>query len=426
MNLLNNAFKFTPGGGVVTLRTYYDITEFKSDFKYHYQEGGSLSGASFGIVVSDSGIGISPESIENVFTRFYKIDTSDSQTHIGSGIGLALVKSIVLLHKGIIGIYSERNKGADFMVALNRSADVYDKADFVSDEYNGEKAVIINTREILTDRIEPDVKIQDITMDAVVPRFRQSKRILLVEDNESVRSVIREALSEFYDITEASNGVEASELLLKIEIDLILSDVMMPLKDGITLCREVKSNIDTSHIPFVMLTARGGMENRLEGTESGADAYFEKPINMQLLIRSIQNIFVRQQHLKEHYAKFYFADSPELASNKQDNEFMKQLTAVIDSCMDQSDVDVNYIAAQLSMSRSKLYSKIKTMTDKSIVEFIRSYRLHKAARLLIDENLSVSDVMAQVGIESNSYFTRAFKAEFGMTPTNFIQNNRKK
>lgn len=426
LNLLNNAFKFTPGGGVITLRTYYDITEFKSDFKYHYQEGGSLSGASFGIVVSDSGIGISPESIENVFTRFYKIDTSDSQTHIGSGIGLALVKSIVLLHKGIIGIYSERNKGADFMVALNRSADVYDKADFVSNEYNSEKAVIINTREILTDRIEPDVKIQDITMDAVVPRFRQSKRILLVEDNESVRSVIREALSEFYDITEASNGVEASELLLKIEIDLILSDVMMPLKDGITLCREVKSNIDTSHIPFVMLTARGGMENRLEGTESGADAYFEKPINMQLLIRSIQNIFVRQQHLKEHYAKFYFADSPELASNKQDNEFMKQLTAVIDSCMDQSDVDVNYIAAQLSMSRSKLYSKIKTMTDKSIVEFIRSYRLHKAARLLIDENLSVSDVMAQVGIESNSYFTRAFKAEFGMTPTNFIQNNRKK
>ena len=312
------------------------------------------------------------------------------------------------------------------MVALNRSADVYDKADFASEGYDTERAVVMNTREMLADTIEPEEQAQRITIDTVVPQFRQSKRILLVEDNESVRSVIREVLSEFYDITEAGNGLEASELLSKMEIDLILSDVMMPLKDGITLCREVKSNVDTSHIPFVMLTARGGMENRLEGTESGADAYFEKPINMQLLLQSIQNIFVRQQHLKEHYARFFFADSPELVSNKQDNEFMKQLTAVIDSCMEQSDVDVNYIASQLSMSRSKLYSKIKTMTDKSIVEFIRSYRLHKAARLLIDENLSVSDVMAQVGIESNSYFTRAFKAEFGMTPTTFIQNNRKK
>lgn len=426
LNLLNNAFKFTPKGGVISIQTYYDVTVFKSDFKYHYQEGENLSDNLFGIVVSDSGIGISPESIGNVFTRFYKIDTSDSQTHIGSGIGLALVKSIVMLHKGSISIYSERNKGADFMVALNRSADVYDKVDFASEGYDAERAVVMNTRGMLADTTESEKQAQGITIDTVVPRFRQSKRILLVEDNESVRSVIREVLSEFYDITEAANGVEASEFLSKMEIDLILSDVMMPLKDGITLCREVKSNVDTSHIPFVMLTARGGMENRLEGTESGADAYFEKPINMQLLLQSIQNIFVRQQHLKEHYARFFFADSPELVSNKQDNEFMKQLTAVIDSCMEQSDMDVNYIASQLSMSRSKLYSKIKTMTDKSIVEFIRSYRLHKAARLLIDGNLSVSDVMAQVGIESNSYFTRAFKAEFGMTPTTFIQNNRKK
>lgn len=426
LNLLNNAFKFTQKGGVITIRTYYDITVFQTGFKYHYQEGGDIHDRLFGIVVSDSGIGISPESIANVFTRFYKVDTSDSQTHIGSGIGLALVKSIVLLHKGVMGVYSERNSGSDFLVALNRSADVYDRSDILSDRQEGEKSRMVRDQNNVVGAEVQEKRPKDLIVNTVVPKLRQSKRILLVEDNESVRSIVNEALSKYYDVIEATNGVEASGLLEKMEIDLILSDVMMPLKDGITLCREIKSNMDTSHIPFVMLTARSGMENRLEGAESGADAYFEKPINMQLLVQSIQNIFIRQQHLREHYAKFYFADSQEITSNKQDNEFMKRLTAVIDSCMDQSDLDVNYIAAQMFMSRSKLYSKIKTMTDKSIVEFVRSYRLHKAARLLIDENLSASDVMAQVGIESNSYFTRAFKAEFGMTPTAFIQNNRKK
>jgi len=144
------------------------------------------------------------------------------------------------------------------------------------------------------------------------------------------------------------------------------------------------------------------------------------------LIRSIQNIFNRQQQLKEYYAKNFYVESSELSTNKHDNEFMKQLTEVIDSLIDQSDIDVHTIASKLSMSRSKLYTKIKVMTDKSIVEFIRSYRLRKAARLLIEENLSISDVMVMVGIESNSYFTRAFKAEFGMTPTAFIQQNKKK
>lgn len=422
LNLLNNAFKFTRKEGVISIRTYFDITHFHTDYAHSHHEGGEIQSGMFGIVVSDTGIGITPESIANVFTRFYKVDTSDSQTHIGSGIGLALVKGIALLHKGAISISSERNKGADFLIALHRSEEVYSETDFITAD-QAESPLQKGEYSIYPEETanEPD----DTLIDEIVPRFRVDKRILLVEDNENVRSVIHENLSPHYDVVEASNGVEAIELLDQMEVDLILSDVMMPLKDGTTLCREVKSNINTSHIPFIMLTAKSGLENRLEGVESGADAYFEKPVNIQLLIRSIQNIFRRQQQLKEHYAKNYFADSSELSTNKQDNEFMKKLTEAIDAVLDQSDIDVHYIASQLSMSRSKLYSKVKTMTGKSIVEFIRSYRLRKAARLLIEENFSIMDAMTRIGIESNSYFTRAFKAEFGMTPSAFIQSNKK-
>ncbi len=227
-----------------------------------------------------------------------------------------------------------------------------------------------------------------------------------------------------FEIVEAGNGAEASGIVEEMEIDLIISDIMMPVKNGITLCREIKENMNYSHIPFIMLTARGGLENQMEGLDSGADAYFEKPVDFGLLKLTVQNIFRQQQNLKEHYARNYFVDSRELAANQQDNKFISRLIEIIESRIDQPDMDVSYIASELSMSRSKLYAKVKSLTDKSIVEFIRSYRLRKAATLLIEENLSIRETMERIGIESQSYFTRVFKNEFGMIPTAFIQKNK--
>ena len=419
MNLLNNAFKYTGNGGHIIIETRLDEKPFHSDFQNNYriQRNPNLN-RTFSILVKDTGVGISAESIAQVFERFYKVDSNDTEAHIGSGIGLALVKSLVLLHKGAVSIYSERNEGTEMLVQFPLDKDLYDMTELSESE--------VPMRHMISYVVEPDVWFNEYDGKQESLLLRVQKRILLVEDNTDLRGLIAEYLRSSFDVVEAGDGGEAADLMEKIEIDLIISDIMMPVKNGITLCREVKENINFSHIPFVMLTAKSGLENQLEGLDSGADAYFEKPLDFGLLKLTVQNIFKQQQKLKEHYARNYFVDSRELAANQQDNKFITRLIEIIESRIDQPDMDVNYIASELSMSRSKLYAKVKSLTDKSIVEFIRSYRLRKAAALLIEENLSIRDTMERIGIESQSYFTRIFKNEFGMIPTAFIQKNKKR
>lgn len=419
MNLLNNAFKYTGNGGHIVVETRLDKEPFRSGFKnsYKIQSNPELV-RTFSILVKDTGVGISAESIAQVFERFYKVDSDDTEAHIGSGIGLALVKSLVLFHKGAISIYSERNKGTEMLVQFPLDKEMYDAAELLENEASAKNMT-------LSYFIEPELRFDNQESDKQESfLLRDRKRILLVEDNEDLRGLMAGHLRASFEIVEAGNGAEASGIVEEMEIDLIISDIMMPVKNGITLCREIKENMNYSHIPFIMLTARGGLENQMEGLDSGADAYFEKPVDFGLLKLTVQNIFRQQQNLKEHYARNYFVDSRELAANQQDNKFISRLIEIIESRIDQPDMDVSYIASELSMSRSKLYAKVKSLTDKSIVEFIRSYRLRKAATLLIEENLSIRETMERIGIESQSYFTRIFKNEFGMIPTAFIQKNK--
>ena len=419
MNLLNNAFKYTGNGGHIVVETRLDKEPFRSGFKnsYKIQSNPELV-RTFSILVKDTGVGISAESIAQVFERFYKVDSDDTEAHIGSGIGLALVKSLVLFHKGAISIYSERNKGTEMLVQFPLDKEMYDAAELLENEASAKNMT-------MSYFIEPELRFDNQESDKQESfLLRDRKRILLVEDNEDLRGLMAGHLRASFEIVEAGNGAEASGIVEEMEIDLIISDIVMPVKNGITLCREIKENMNYSHIPFIMLTARGGLENQMEGLDSGADAYFEKPVDFGLLKLTVQNIFRQQQNLKEHYARNYFVDSRELAANQQDNKFISRLIEIIESRIDQPDMDVSYIASELSMSRSKLYAKVKSLTDKSIVEFIRSYRLRKAATLLIEENLSIRETMERIGIESQSYFTRVFKNEFGMIPTAFIQKNK--
>ncbi len=422
INLLHNAFKYTPEGRKITIETIAQLSDFHSEYEYNFTLGDQVNDQPyFAIIIRDTGVGISSESIEKVFERFYKVEEKEGELHLGSGVGLALVKSLVLLHQGIIRICSERGKGTDMLVAFLKNKEIYNQLGFLI--------------ESTIEKTENDIYYETIKQEAssiaeeYLPEssilLREKKRILLVEDNEELRSLVASFLSASFDIIEASNGVEAAEILDNKEIDLIVSDIMMPLKDGITLCREVKSDINISHIPFLLLTAKCSIDSKIEGAECGADIYFEKPIDLQLLLLSIQNLFLRQHRLKEHYARNYYVDSSELTSNAQDNKFLKKLGEIIEERMNQPEMDVNSIAAELSMSRGKLYTKLRSITDKSIVEFILSYRLRKAARLMVDENMPLRDVMDQIGIESQSYFTRAFKKEFGETPSSFVSKYRK-
>ena len=225
-----------------------------------------------------------------------------------------------------------------------------------------------------------------------------------------------------------ANGREALELLANKNIDLVLTDIMMPGINGIELSKKIKENIDSSHIPVVILTAKTGDENQIEGLYSGADIYLKKPVNKQILLLSLSNLFKQQARIREYYAKHYFAqtNNTDTSINKRDAEFMKQLTEVIEKNLSNADIDVLQIASTLAMSRRTLYSKVKALTGQSVVEFIRNYRLRKAAQILAEEDISISMVMDRVGIDNASYFSRIFKKEFGESPSEFVFRHHKK
>lgn len=411
MNLLNNAFKHTPEGGRIEIST--NLGKFESQHKNSFVVNGDyIPKSCFNITVSDTGVGISKESIQTVFERFYKVSSGNLDSHLGTGIGLALVKSLVLLHRGKITIYSERSVGTDISVEFSLSDEMYEPdcfADEIEEPEAEEETVMIS---------------KDINSIIQNTNQKNKKKILFAEDNEALRNLIADYLSNDFEIIQAVDGLMAKRILSKRVIDLIISDIMMPNVDGISFCKDIKSNIETSHIPIILLTAKSGVESKLEGVDSGADYYFEKPVSPELLNKTIHNIFKQQQQLKEFYAKNHFADSSELTSNERDAEFLNKFVSIIDKNLHQSDMDVNNIATEMSMSRSKLYRKVKTMTDMSIIEFILSYKLKKAAKLLIEKDLSIREIMDEIGIESQPYFSNAFKKEFGETPTAFAARHR--
>lgn len=417
INLLNNAFKYTKDSGNVSISTYWNKNKFPSQYQNSFLVGDIPIGNPFLIVVRDTGIGISSESIESVFERFYKVKTANTESHLGTGIGLALVKSLVILHKGSITIYSEREQGTDMAVCLSADLSIYKSSDFCDND-----AVSVR----MVEEQEDHSNEEDVVGDMGDILFRDRKRIMVVEDNNDLRTLLVNFLSQHFETEEAANGVEASTLLEDMEFDLIISDIMMPLKDGGVLCKEVKNNVNTSHIPFILLTAKSDLESKIEGADSGADLYFEKPVHFDLLLLSIRNIFKYQQNLREYYSKNYFVDSAELSSNEQDNNFLKKLIDIIDVNLTMPNINVAFIASELSMSRSKLYSKVKSLTGKSIVEFILNYKLRKAARMIIEQDVSMRQVMDEIGMKSQSYFTNVFKKEFGDSPSTFAAKHKNK
>ncbi|MFV0541090.1 MAG: two-component regulator propeller domain-containing protein [Aestuariibaculum sp.] len=419
VNLLNNAFKYTDDGGNISVSVYANVKNFHSNYTNKITIGDiNLDIGYFAIVIKDSGKGMPAHALENIFDRFYKTSTENRNPLLGTGIGLALVKSLILLHKGIITVYSEPKKGTEFVVCFPTETSTYEAKHFLNKKAKNNTPAYKNI-----------VPVAPLEITAPLPKennYTKDKRnIIVAEDNIDLREMIVDYLSSNFNILEAENGLEVLRILEKKRIDLIISDIMMPKMDGIALCREVKENIDFSHIPFVLLTAKVGLDSKLEGAQSGADLYFEKPIDFELLVLSINNIFKQQQQIRQYYSKNFFAKSHELTTNQREREFMQKFITVLDKNLDKPEMDINQIASELFMSRSKLYNKIKGITGQSIIKFITNYRLRKAAHLIIEKDISMREVMTFVGLESQSYFSRMFKKEFGSTPTNFALQHKK-
>jgi YesN/AraC family two-component response regulator len=237
-----------------------------------------------------------------------------------------------------------------------------------------------------------------------------------------LRQFLAESFNENYHISIADDGEEGLKMALDIHPDIIISDIMMPKMDGIELCKKIRQTLNLSHIPVILLTAKNSVQSRIDGAEVAADAYIPKPFSLRLLQATVRNLIETRRQLKERYAETNLMDIHELATNQRDREFLEKMMAIIEENLDDTEFDVEKIGRSMGLSRTVLYDKVTAMTGKSVGEFIRKTRIHTAARILVTENLPVNLVMDRVGIQSASYFSKAFKKEFGKTPSQYLQD----
>jgi CheY-like chemotaxis protein len=417
LNLINNSIKYTPANGCVKIELLDSLHNFKSAFENELVLKNSFRGGQYVYIrISDNGIGISKDSIEHLFERYYRI----TESHLGSGIGLAFVKSLTVMHKGDIYVYSERHKGTDIIIGIPVNKNDYEPHERRV-EQTEEGGIRLESLHITSIDLPPDEVAYPLTT-IITKNDAHKHHILVVDDNDEIRAFIRSCLEDLYNVSEAIDGNAGMSKAKAESPDLIISDVMMPGLNGVEFCKLIKEDLETSHIPFIMLTAKANLDAEIEGVESGADLYLSKPLSINLLLLSIRNIFEQRQKLKDRYLKNHYVAAHELVHSTKDKEFIDKLLCIIESELSNPDLDVEDICSGIGMSRTKLYHKIKELSGLAPNEFIRSIRLKKAVEILTHEDVLLTEVMYRVGIQTQSYFTKAFKKEYGKTPTQYMQD----
>lgn len=367
----------------------------------------------FLLQVIDDGPGIPSDNPQDVFIRYKQFKHVTSAHQPGTGIGLALTKSLVELHGGKITVDSERGKGSTFCVYLP-----------IEDVATSSKGVKHSMAE---DVAESSFLHSEISLDRVKPNLpiKKKYKLLVVDDNEEVVTYLESLLGSSYFIEKAYDGEQALDLALRRSFDLVITDVMMPKKDGIELCHDLKNNIQTSHIPVIILSARSSVESRIEGIKTGADAYVPKPFNPELLEAYIENLLLSREKLKEIFVGNSVVLPSDITSTSVDEKFVGKAMDVVKANMADETFSVEDLGQELNMSRSNLHRKIKALTGKSTTEFIRTIRLKEAASILITTDDQISEIAYKVGFNSSSYFIKSFKKEFNMSPGQYKQLQQK-
>ncbi|HMQ45965.1 MAG TPA: two-component regulator propeller domain-containing protein [Saprospiraceae bacterium] len=394
-NLLSNAFKFTPEGGGITvsIRQHEEIE----------------------IKVNDTGVGIPADHLPHIFDQFFQVEShrpEGARKGGGTGIGLALAKMIVEKHQGQIAVESTEGEGTTFTIKLLRGKDHFSADELYDIKETNHKLI-------------PDFTVPEFSEEAAltVPiqqnGYGRKPLILIVEDNPDIRSYLRENLQDDYQIAEAADGQEGLDKALADTPNLVLADIAMPKMDGIDLCARLKSNLQTCHVPVILLTARTSLVFKVDGFEKGADGYVTKPFNMRLLAARIRNLINSRKALQEHFAKSLDLNPADLTLNSLDEQFLSRMKLVMERHMDDSEFSVDQLAVALNMSRVKLYRKLKGLTGKSPNQIIRGFRLKRAAQLLENGQYNVSDVTYMVGYNDLRSFREQFKKEFGVSPSKY-------
>lgn len=390
-NLLSNAFKHTPENGQITISV----------------KGGEET---VEITVQDTGEGIPADQLDTVFERFYQTDRSSPEKYAGFGIGLSIAKELVKMHNGEIKVESTPGKGSIFTITLklgrNHLSDEVIIRNYKSSEKLESYSVVIDDEEISP--VKPTDEKSVIT-----------QRLLIVEDNTDLRTYLAECMATGFDVITAENGERGIELALEEIPDIIISDVMMPEKDGIELCRTLKSDIRTSHIPIILLTARTAEIFKLEGFETGADDYLTKPFRLNELNARIRNLLENRERLRQKFVKEALMQPREVIVDSPDEKFLMGLMEIIEEHIDQPELNVELITGRMGMSHSVVYKKIKALTGNTLVEFIREQRLKRAAQLLSQQKLSVKEICYEVGFTDRRYFSQMFKKKYNVTPSDY-------
>lgn len=396
-NLLSNAFKFTPNNGRIEVEVEYIPKETDIDVI---------------LTVADNGIGIDAQRLPRIFDRFYQVDDTSHRNYEGTGIGLALVKELVEILKGRISVKSEVNKGTTFRVAFTLIASPADMtaADATFETTHTDTSISLLLTEAAQEPILAPTDDQPV--------------LLIVEDNPDLRLYLRKIFETQYQIIEANDGQQGLEIALQNVPDMVITDLMMPRLDGFGLCERLKTDERTSHIPVVLLTAKATLTDRLEGLGLGADEYLQKPFNKDELVIRVKNLLQQRSLLREKFSLRATILPSESAvgnevSQQLDNQFIQRIRAVIDAHLSESNFDVDGLCKALGISRTNLHRKLKALTGTSATEFIRKIRLQRAAQLVQQNTLTVSEIAYQVGFESLSYFSKSFQEEFGMSPSEY-------
>lgn len=398
-NLIYNAIKFTPNGGNISI-------EVKNE--------SSLESVSFQVI--DNGRGIEAENIDLIFDRFFQVHHKGDIHQAGTGIGLALSKNIVEIHQGQITVKSKPGVETVFTILLRTGFEHYDKSQlahgitFSEDKY---LTSVTNSK---------DIYLEDfpITSEREENKpLNSKKKLLLVEDNIDLLGLLKRALRNHFEIIEAKDGEEGLKLALEHKPDFIISDVMMPKIDGITLCKMLKENIETSHIPIILLTAKSSHINQLEGYESGADDYITKPFPIDLLILKIKNILDGRERFQKQFQLIPNLDSSKIKATSEDEKFLSQAIASVEQSIDNPDFQVHDLVKDIGMSRTLVFEKFKALIGQTPNDFIQTIRLKRAAQLLLETDYKISEIGYMVGYNNPKYFSKCFQKQFGNSPSTY-------
>ena len=397
-NLLSNAFKYTQPGDYVKLSAKL----LKKDSENFIE-----------ISVKDSGRGIPKEMKDKIFDSYFQVEKKDHRE--GFGLGLSLTKSLIHMHKGEIKVESEVGKGSEFIVSLNVSESAYSSSEKSLESITSEEIQKYNLRMKETIELIPD---QLISTEQDNTDVKES--ILIVEDNKEMNDYLAEIFSKDYQVFRAYNGAEACKLLKKQLPDLIVSDVMMPVMDGLELTAYVKQDLNSSHIPVILLTAKTDELDHTQGYLKGADAYITKPFNAQNLELLVQNMRTNRKQNIEYFKRIEKLNITQITNNPRDEVFMKELVDLIMANIKDEEFGVTEIITHMKVSRSLLHTKLKSLTGCSITQFMRTIKM-KEAKIHLQNGMNVSEASYAVGMSDPNYFTKCFKKEFNITPTEFIK-----